>query len=978
MATAGNFSLTNMAGAAASITATAGTTQSTNVNTAFGTQLQATVKDAGNNPVSGVTVTFTAPTSGVSGTFAGGVNTVTTNASGMATAPIFTANSIAGGPYNLTASVTGVVTSASFSLTNVAGGPANIVLVQHRSLDAGTTTSAPLAFASANTAGNWIAVSIRGGLSSSQVFTVRDSNGNSYQQASQIGFTSSAVTLAIYYAENIKGGVNTVTVSETVSGPLRFSILEYSGLSMSNSRDVTAAATGLGSSPNSGNMTTTANGDLLLSAIATADPIIYTGGVGYQIQEFVPAEPNTKLIAEDQIQTAAGVASASASLGTSSSWGAVLAAFKAAGGGSGTGPSITSLSQTTGAVGTPITITGTNFGVSIGSSTVTFNGTIATVSNWSATSIIASVPVGATTGPVVATVNGVQSNGVTFTITAPAPSITSLNPASGAVGTSLMISGANFGATRGTSTVMFNGMTATPTSWSATIIVVPVPAGATTGNVVVRAGGVASNGVAFTVLADSTAPVVTITAPANGATVSGTMTLTATATDPDSAVSFAQFLVDGVNRGAQLTAAPYSMSLDTTTLSSGTHILTAVAQDPSGNKGTSAAVTLTVNQPPVTPTITTAPANQTVTAGQPAMFTVAAGGTAPLGYQWQKSGANIAGATSASYTTPATTTSDNGSTFAVVVNNTAGTVTSSAATLTVNPAPVPGIQVSSSTIDFGNDVVGSKSSQVLIITNSGTATLTITQVNQTGSAFSDSGFSLPLNVNAGKLTTITVAFLPTLIGTVSGNISIVSNAPTSPTSVALAGTGIAATLTLSISPTSLSFGNITTGTSSTSQNVSISNTGNASVTISQITLSGSDYTMTGGSAPVTLSPSQNLNLTILFSPTVAGSLNETISIVSNASGSPATVSLSGTGVAPVQHSVALTWNASTSTVAGYNVYRSTVSGNSYTRINSALVASVTYTDSTVQGGTTYYYVTTAVDSGSAESANSNEASATIP
>src|SRR5207245_2567778 len=80
----------------------------------------------------------------------------------------------------------------------------------------------------------------------------------------------------------------------------------------------------------------------------------------------------------------------------------------------------------------------------------------------------------------------------------------------------------------------------------------------------------------------------------------------------------------------------------------------------------------------VAPTITTAPANQTVTAA----------GTAPLSYQWQKNGANIAGATSASYTTAVTTTADSGSTFAVVVTNTAGTVTSAAATLTVNAAAV--------------------------------------------------------------------------------------------------------------------------------------------------------------------------------------------------------------------------------------------------------------------------------------------------
>jgi hypothetical protein len=88
---------------------------------------------------------------------------------------------------------------------------------------------------------------------------------------------------------------------------------------------------------------------------------------------------------------------------------------------------------------------------------------------------------------------------VVTTTGAPAPSITSLTPTSGAVGTAVTIAGANFGATQGTSTVTFNGTAATPTSWSGTSIVAPVPSGATSGNVVVRVGGVASNGASFTV-----------------------------------------------------------------------------------------------------------------------------------------------------------------------------------------------------------------------------------------------------------------------------------------------------------------------------------------------------------------------------------------------------------------------------------------------------------------------------------------------
>ncbi|HYL62883.1 MAG TPA: choice-of-anchor D domain-containing protein [Candidatus Methylomirabilis sp.] len=493
-------------------------------------------------------------------------------------------------------------------------------------------------------------------------------------------------------------------------------------------------------------------------------------------------------------------------------------------------------------------------------------------------------------------------------------------------------------------------------------------------NVVVAnsVGSVTSVTASLTVSAAPVAPTIT-TQPANQTVIAGqtaTFTVVASGTAP---LSY-QWQKNGANI-AGATAASYTTPAATTTDNGS--IFGVIVKNGTGSV-TSNAVTLTVSAAPVAPTITTQPASQTVTAGQTATFTVVANGTAPLSYQWQKDGTNIAGATAASYTTPATATTDSGSTFDVVVTNSVSSVTSATATLTVNAAPAPAVQVSSSSINFGNGVVGTTTSQVLTIKNTGTATLSITQINETGAAFSTSGYSLPMSINAGQQTTITVAFLPTTVGSASGNLSLVSNAPTSPTAISLSGTGIAATLTLTVSPTSLSFGNVTTNTISAPQVVTVTNAGNANVTISQITLTGAGYSMTGGSAPVTLSPTQNITLSITFGPTTAGVSSGSISLVSNATGSPATVSLTGTGVAPVQHSVVLTWNASTSTVSGYNVYRSTVSGGPYTKINSALLTVLTYTDSTVQSGTTYYYVATAVDSSGNESVNSNEVSATIP
>jgi len=161
-------------------------------------------------------------------------------------------------------------------------------------------------------------------------------------------------------------------------------------------------------------------------------------------------------------------------------------------------PSITSLSPTSGGIGAVVTITGTNFGATQGSSTVTFNGTRATPTSWSTTSIKAPVPSGASTGNVVVTVAGTASSGVSFTVL-PTPSISSLSPTSGTAGTSVTISGSAFGSSQGSSTVTFNGTAGTPTSWGGSTIRVPVPSGATSGNVVVTRGGVPSNGVNFTV-----------------------------------------------------------------------------------------------------------------------------------------------------------------------------------------------------------------------------------------------------------------------------------------------------------------------------------------------------------------------------------------------------------------------------------------------------------------------------------------------
>jgi len=119
---------------------------------------------------------------------------------------------------------------------------------------------------------------------------------------------------------------------------------------------------------------------------------------------------------------------------------------------------------------------------------------------------------------------------------------------------------------------------------------------------------------------------------------------------------------------------------------------------------------------------------------------------------------------------------------------------------------------------------------------------------------------------------------------------------------------------------------------------------------------------------------QSVPFTITFSPLVTGTVNATLTLTSNANPATTTEGLTGTGTAAPTHSVALSWNASTSLgIVGYNVYRApyTTSCGAYAKLNPALNTGTLYTDTTVAKGNNYCYATTAVDSSSRESSYSN-------
>ena len=316
---------------------------------------------------------------------------------------------------------------------------------------------------------------------------------------------------------------------------------------------------------------------------------------------------------------------------------------------------------------------------------------------------------------------------------------------------------------------------------------------------------------------------------------------------------------------------------------------------------------------PVAPSISTQPASQTVTAGQAATFSVVASGTAPLSYQWNKNGSALSGATSSSYTTPLTTSSDNGAQFTVVVSNSAGSATSNAATLTVN-APLLQLTPTPANVGFGNVVTGLRNSQTISLANPGPASITISQATVSGTGFSISALTIPTTMAANASTTFSVVFAPASPGSVTGSVSLVSNASNSPLAIPLSGTGIAATYLLSANPTALSFGNVNLGTSN-SLPVTLTNTGNSNVTISSVTPSGTGFSASGVSAGTVLSPNQSATLNASFAPTSAGSVTGSITVASNATNSPASLSLSASGVA-LPPTVAISSPTNGSSVSG--------------------------------------------------------------
>ena len=400
---------------------------------------------------------------------------------------------------------------------------------------------------------------------------------------------------------------------------------------------------------------------------------------------------------------------------------------------------------------------------------------------------------------------------------------------------------------------------------------------------------------------DHTPPVISITSPANGASVGGIVILSAAASDNVGVVGV-QFQLDGSNLGQPDTTAPFTLSWDTSTATVGNHTLIAQAWDAAGNIATSAAVAITV-LPPFTVSFspsTLSFGGQVIgTASAPLPVTVTNTGTSTVNISAVQTGgdfsqtSNCIGSLAAGGSctvqvtfTPTIRGAENGQLSLVSNTN----QTSSTVSLTGTGQAVSA-SLSPASLNFGNQNIGSTSSaQTLVYTNTGDVALNITGVSASGD-FAQTN-TCGTSVAVGAACNISVSFKPTVRGAESGSVSVSGMVAETAT---LSGSGLA--LLASFSPTSLNFGSLPVGTTSASQTVTVTNVGDAPFYINQWSNPGA-YNVTNN-CPTPIAVNASCTFTVSFSPTAGTSYNGALSIGGNFSGSPANISLSGTGLATV-------------------------------------------------------------------------------
>ncbi len=396
---------------------------------------------------------------------------------------------------------------------------------------------------------------------------------------------------------------------------------------------------------------------------------------------------------------------------------------------------------------------------------------------------------------------------------------------------------------------------------------------------------------------DVTPPTVAITFPTSGATVAGSVMVTANAADNVGVIGV-QFQLDGTNLGAEATTAPWHVTWDTSTASLGSHTLTATARDAAGNRTTSAPVSVTVTPPPsfvISPTSLSFGAQQINTTSSTQSVTFANNG------QVSFSVSSVTSSGDFSQTNNCVTTFAPGASCTINVTFTptvrgpeTGTLSISgsfsAMAQTVSLSGTGQALLSSlapSSLTFPGQQIGTSSpAQTVTYTNTGDLALSIAGITTTGdfAQTNNCGSSLAPSVSC----VINVTFTPTASGARSGVVNVSSNSNPAVSSASLTGTGIAPVA--SFSPSSLTYSAQPIGTSSAAQSVSLSNTGGAPLTITGFSTTG-DFSQTNNCG-TSLAAGASCSISVTFTPTVRGTESGTLSVNGSSS---ASIPLSGTG-----------------------------------------------------------------------------------
>jgi hypothetical protein len=241
---------------------------------------------------------------------------------------------------------------------------------------------------------------------------------------------------------------------------------------------------------------------------------------------------------------------------------------------------------------------------------------------------------------------------------------------------------------------------------------------------------------------------------------------------------------------------------------------------------------------------------------------------------------------------------------------------------------------------FGSIQAGTNQTQTETLMNTGGESLTIPQAAVTGAGFSYTGLTLPLTLAVNQSATFGVVFAPTAAGASSGKLSITISGSSTTLDIALSGTGVAPAA-LTATPASLTFTNITVGQNQT-QTETVKNIGGENATISQATVAGTGFSISGISAPLTLTPGQSASFSVIFAPQSAGSFPGSVAIASNASNPLLSVGLTGSAVAQTQ-------SQGTLSVSSVNV-GSVVVGTSGTQTGTLSASSASVSVSSVSLG----------------------------